>query len=372
MVILGKRLKKVDELLKKICFVAQFPPPIHGLSKAVDTLYNSNLNKEFELHKINITNNRCFLKNIFNFFKCSKDVVYITISQTKFGNIRDLFFIFCALLLKKKCVLHLHGGYFRNLVDNDLNVVQRKLNYYFVSKVDAVIVLGDSLKYIFQGMINSKRIFVVPNCVDNEFKLSNEDFKMKFKNKSEVKNVLFLSNFIEDKGYKRVLELAKFEKKRIQTGQKQSLNFMFAGNFFRNEDRDYFFDFIKKNQLNEIISYKGVVNGEAKYHLLMQSDILILLTSYRKEGQPISIIEAMSAGMMIVSTCFAGIPDIVKNGENGYLVEKNINVEELHKLIVTANYKGISKCNRLKIEKNFSEIKYIKNMKNIFKLVSED
>lgn len=30
--------------MKKICFIAQFPPPMHGLSKAVETLYNSNLN----------------------------------------------------------------------------------------------------------------------------------------------------------------------------------------------------------------------------------------------------------------------------------------------------------------------------------------
>ena len=29
---------------KKICFIAQFPPPMHGLSKAVETLYNSELN----------------------------------------------------------------------------------------------------------------------------------------------------------------------------------------------------------------------------------------------------------------------------------------------------------------------------------------
>ena len=29
--------------MKKICFIAQFPPPMHGLSKAVETLYNLSL-----------------------------------------------------------------------------------------------------------------------------------------------------------------------------------------------------------------------------------------------------------------------------------------------------------------------------------------
>ena len=43
---------------KKICFIAQFPPPMHGLSKAVETLYNSELNAsvnsdgEFEFEKV--------------------------------------------------------------------------------------------------------------------------------------------------------------------------------------------------------------------------------------------------------------------------------------------------------------------------------
>ena len=50
--------------MKKICFIAQFPPPMHGLSKAVETLYNSNLNSEFDPHgefefeKVDITNNK--------------------------------------------------------------------------------------------------------------------------------------------------------------------------------------------------------------------------------------------------------------------------------------------------------------------------
>ena len=48
----------------KICFIAQFPPPIHGLSKAIDTLYKSKLNEEYEFEKINITNNKKFIYNL--------------------------------------------------------------------------------------------------------------------------------------------------------------------------------------------------------------------------------------------------------------------------------------------------------------------
>ena len=57
---------------KKICFVAQFPPPMHGLSKAVETLYYSQLNSdinsnaEFEFEKINLSNNRKLIHNLFS------------------------------------------------------------------------------------------------------------------------------------------------------------------------------------------------------------------------------------------------------------------------------------------------------------------
>ena len=37
---------------KKIGIIGQFPPPMHGLSKALDTLYNSYLQDEFNLIKI--------------------------------------------------------------------------------------------------------------------------------------------------------------------------------------------------------------------------------------------------------------------------------------------------------------------------------
>ena len=72
--------------MKKICFIAQFPPPMHGLSKAVDTLYNSELRKEFEFEKVDLTNNKRFLGNILKISRSKADLFYFTISQTKQGN----------------------------------------------------------------------------------------------------------------------------------------------------------------------------------------------------------------------------------------------------------------------------------------------
>lgn len=101
--------------MKKICFIAQFPPPMHGLSKAVETLYNSNLNfeidsqGEFEFEKVDITNNKNFIKNLLKISRSKADLFYFTISQTKGGNLRDLVIFKLLELQHKKCLIHLHG-----------------------------------------------------------------------------------------------------------------------------------------------------------------------------------------------------------------------------------------------------------------------
>ena len=87
---------------KKICFVAKFPPPIHGLSKAVDTLYRSELKNEFEFECVDITNNKSFVSNILKIYKSKADLFYFTISQTKGGNLRDLFILELLSLQKKR------------------------------------------------------------------------------------------------------------------------------------------------------------------------------------------------------------------------------------------------------------------------------
>jgi glycosyltransferase involved in cell wall biosynthesis len=356
---------------KTICFIAQFPPPIHGLSKAVDTLYNSELSNEVDFEKVDITNNKVFLKNFILLWKSKADLFYFTISQSKGGNIRDLIILQLLKLQGKKCLIHLHGGYYRKLIDNDISGWQRKINYKIIKNLSGVIVLSPMLKSIFQGMIDEKKIFVVSNCVDNEFLISDSEFDEKVveSESKEVFNILYLSNFIRSKGFPEVLKMAKLEKERVAGGAKKRFHFNFAGKFFEDTEREFFENYIKEFNLQDFITYHGIVSGSQKKELLKRCDIFVLLTRYPIEGQPISIIEAMGNGMMVVTTDHAGIPDIVENYVNGILCNEDLEIDDLYEIISnmsSSNMQKIMLKNREKVKSNFRESHYLEGMNEVF------
>ena len=365
---------------KKICFIAQFPPPMHGLSKAVETLYNSELNVavnpdgEFEFEKVDITNNKKILKNLVKIRKSKADLFYFTISQTKGGNLRDLVIFKILELHHKKCLIHLHGGYYRQLVDDNMASWQRKANYKTVKKLAGAIVLSKSLKKIFEGMMDDDKIFVVENCIDDQYLLTDQEIEKKlelFENK-KVLHVLWLSNFIKSKGYPLVLEMAKAEKERVEAGEKRRFHFDFAGKFFEDSEKEYFERYVKDNNLESYITYHGVVEGKKKRNLLKECYIFALPTRYPNEGQPISILEAMGNGMFIVTTDHAGIPDIVEDNINGLVMRGKENIEDIYSMLCEIDekkYLDVIENNRKYCVDNFAEKLYITKMENSFKKI---
>ena len=92
-----------------------------------------------------------------------------------------------------------------------------------------------------------------------------------------------------------------------------------------------------------------------------------MLTRYPNEGQPISILEAMGNGMMIVTTEHAGIPDIVKDGVNGIVVDiKKIKVCQIYERLLKSHLRGFECENRLIAENLYNQKEYLENMKKRF------
>lgn len=99
--------------------------------------------------------------------------------------------------------------------------------------------------------------------------------------------------------------------------------------------------------------YKGVLKPEEVTKTLSQYNLMVLPTWWRSEGYPGVIIEALSVGMPVISTFQGGIPEMIKDGENG-LLTKVKDEEAFEKAILSVNQSLYDKL-RQGAEKQFTK-----------------
>ncbi|MFP1627998.1 glycosyltransferase [Streptomyces sp. 5K101] len=73
---------------------------------------------------------------------------------------------------------------------------------------------------------------------------------------------------------------------------------------------------IGRRGLRDRVRFLGAVEGANR--LVAAADALVLASTY--EGLPVVIMEAIAAGVPVVSTAVGGVPDLVRDGDNGILV----------------------------------------------------
>lgn len=83
---------------------------------------------------------------------------------------------------------------------------------------------------------------------------------------------------------------------------------------------------IKKN-----VIFTGFLEGGRLVESLQASDIFV--TASKTENMPLSVLEAMSASLPVVAADALGIPEIVKNNVNGFLVKPNDPKDMARKII---------------------------------------
>ena len=86
-------------------------------------------------------------------------------------------------------------------------------------------------------------------------------------------------------------------------------------------------DLVKSLGMTARVEFTGPLGHEEVHRHLASSLCFVqhsrIAESGDMEGTPLSILEAQAAGIPVVSTNHAGIPDVVLNNETGYLVEEN-------------------------------------------------
>jgi len=316
--------------MKKTLIVGPLPPPYHGVAVMIKWLVEglSKRNGFSSIHlntqdpqknegfgKFNPRNSWFAIKSVFVLIRIllreEIEVVYIPISQNFWGFARDsLFVLISGFLFRRKVVIHLHGGYFKMFFTKSSWLRKKYIKFVF-KYVDRGIVLGYCLKHLLEDVLPQAKIDVVYNGVDSE----PFDKIESVKEKNGKFRILFAGLLEESKGYFDLIKAVPILKKNHP-----DIEVFLAGRWRANGFKKKVESYVQVNNLETQVKFLGVVTGEEKIQLFKTSDVFVLPTYFYLEGQPVVILEAMAAGLPVITTDRGSIKEMIIQGENGFII----------------------------------------------------
>lgn len=260
------------------------------------------------------------LKALFILTTKKISIVHIHTSSG-FSFLRKSFFVIISKIYLKKVIFHIHASTFYNFFLNKNSLLK-----FYIHKILKISDLIITLCHDWEVKLKTKYSNINVITLYNPIVIRQRAHRKDYEQANSLK-ILFMGFLIPSKGIFDILKIAK----KLYDINVNNIKFIIAG---KGELEKALIKFINANSLNEIVKYVGWVADQKKYDLLESADIF-LLPSYN-EGMPISILEAMSYSMPIISTRIAGIPDLVNNGKNGFLCNPG-QVDEISKIILFLN-----------------------------------
>jgi glycosyltransferase involved in cell wall biosynthesis len=355
----------------KVLLLGKLPPPYMGPSIATEIILKSSLKEYFELihldtkinHEISAFGTWSFgkvFRNMSIYFKMisltrktKPDIVLIPISQTTTGFFKDSLFILIAKFFGRKVVLQLRGSNFKKWINNSSSLNKWYVKY-ILRKTQGIIVLGNNLKHLFENYYPEDKIFVVPNGGDYIFPAKNES--------SDVK-ILYLSNLLASKGIEDVFKAIEIVSKKVDV--KFSVDAI--GEWYNEEDKKRCFLIKESSSLPINVHLSKGLNEKFQY--LANADIFVF-PPREPEGHPWCIVEAMAAGLPIISTDMGAIIESVIDGTNGFIVEPKYPeqiAEKLELLIKNESLrKNMGAAGHELYLTNFTETKMVEKLTETF------
>lgn len=293
------------------------------------------------------------------------EAVYVPIAQAWLPFLRDCLFLIPAKLMRRKVIIHLHGGYFAKFY-RETSPLVRWIIRYALRSVAFAIVLGKNVEGVFEGIIPAERIRMIPNGIPDLFARQAHPEK-----DHRRPAVLFLSTLMGEKGFLDLLCTLPLVRERF--GEFRAI---FAGAWYRQSDKEAAKRHVSRFELGPNVEFVGAVDPTKKQQLLENSDVLVFPTKYPFEGHPYVILEAMAAGLPIISTNWACIPEMVQDSLNGFLIEPGNTDELAEKLCLLladgALRKKMGQASRERFLAEFTFEKFAERIRAVFEEALEE
>jgi len=212
---------------------------------------------------------------------------------------RESIYVFIAKIFHKKVILHLHGGEFEIFYKR----YPRYCNYVCRS-ADCVIAVSEYFGRVFKKLDLNENVFVLYNIIEKPFfeKSNLQHDKLR---------ILFLGTIDENKGIFDVIDCFINEKQDLR--DKIIFDIGGVGDCLRLQEM------IRVGGIDDFVNYHGWLDAENKNKLLSQADLYIQPSYFESLG--IAILEAMSYRIPVIASDTGGIPELVHDGENGFLIQ---------------------------------------------------
>ena len=359
--------------------MANYLHHIWGPAIATQIILDSKLHEEYNLihvdtnvHKSIQTMGKWSVKKIWQniaiylrFFsvilKEKPDLIIIPISQSTLGFLKDAVFILLSgrLNLCRKTIIQLRGSNIKNWLAES-SWMTNKFVSFTVRSADGVIVLGEKLKYLFSDFFPNEQIYVVPNGAN--YPLTS---KRSPQGQRPVR-ILYLANLQPSKGIEDFVEAVQALSKRYDNRFVVDV----VGQWRDEATRLRCLKIMQKASLP--ITFHGKAIGKDKYRFLEHADVFVFVPR-APEGHPWVIVEAMAAGLPIISTDQGAITESVLHGINGFIVQPNNPrqlADHIEKLILSPELRSkFSSASKAHYLDQFTEEKMVQKLSTVFDTV---
>ena len=180
-----------------------------------------------------------------------------------------------------------------------------------------------------------KEITIIPNGVDlSRFEsLSKGDARQKLGIDKRGQMILCVANLRVEKGHEYLIEAMGYVAKSHPEAR---LYLVGKGSQMGKTQ-----DLVSSHSLQRKVVFAGFIPPDEIPGYMVAADTFVLPSL--SEGFPLVLLEAMAAGLPIVATNVGGIPEIVTDGENGFLVEPRNSQQLAEKIALLLQNENIRK-----------------------------
>jgi len=254
---------------------------------------------------------------------------------TKYKKEIDISFVNSSACMAEIVILGINKiPFVLSIKEITVNKIVRYIQYKLINKYTSkIIVLSNVVLNLYKKVNKKSSPIIIRSSIEEEYyKEIKENFKAESRNSFVITNVGVIARI---KNQSLLIDALKYYELDIP------LEVRFFGYVV---EKDYFDKLNKKIKSlnNKFIQVKffGAVEKEDMIRSYLESDIIVITSKF--EGMSLVLVESLYLEKPVISTNVGIIPEIIENGINGIILEKNEDknlAEKIKKLMKDDDYK---------------------------------